>query len=166
MEERRPAKGNMASKTRPGHRAGQGALSALDRVREVARKVCAFAFGPKARAQCVSSARWDLCGGPPARAVPTATRPWRCSREELSGVGGVERSEGDGGNWGGPPRPKRIAVSVDERVLVTGEEPGSGGRVGRESEAVVVPVEPRDNITRGEGRAAASLTRMLGATDW
>ena len=24
-------------------------------------------------AQCGNSARWDLCGGPPARAVPTAT---------------------------------------------------------------------------------------------
>ena len=51
VEERRPAEGNMASKTRPGHRAGPGAPSALDRVREVARKVCVFAFGPKARAQ-------------------------------------------------------------------------------------------------------------------
>ena len=38
--------------------------------------------------------------------------------------------------------------------------------VGGESEAVVVPVEPRDNITRGEGRAAASFARMLGAIDW
>ena len=28
-----------------------------------------------------------------------------CSLEELSGVEGVERSEGDGGNWGGRPRP-------------------------------------------------------------
>ena len=28
--------------------------------------------GPKAGAQCGSSARWDLRGGPPARAVPTA----------------------------------------------------------------------------------------------
>ena len=80
VEERRPAEGNMAGKTRPGHRAGTGALSALDRVRELARKdkwcihfpMCVFAFGPKARAQCVSSARWDLCGGPLARAVPTA----------------------------------------------------------------------------------------------
>ena len=26
----------------------------------------------KVGAQCVSSARWDLCGGPPVRAVPTA----------------------------------------------------------------------------------------------
>jgi hypothetical protein len=34
--------------------------------------MCAFAFVPKAGAQCVSSARWDLCGGPPVRAVPTA----------------------------------------------------------------------------------------------
>ena len=30
----------------------------------------------------------------------------------------------------------------------------------------MIPVEPRDNTTRGEGRAAASFTRMLGATDW
>jgi hypothetical protein len=29
---------------------------------------------PKAGAQCGNPARWDLCGGPPARAVPTATR--------------------------------------------------------------------------------------------
>ncbi len=37
-EERGLAKGNTASKTRPGHRAGQGAPSALDRVRRVARE--------------------------------------------------------------------------------------------------------------------------------
>jgi RNA-directed DNA polymerase len=37
-EERGSAKGNTASKTRPGHRAGSGAPSALDRVREVARR--------------------------------------------------------------------------------------------------------------------------------
>src|ERR1019366_7057683 len=28
---------------------------------------------PKVGAQCGNPARWDLCGGPPARAVPTAT---------------------------------------------------------------------------------------------
>lgn len=38
VEERRSAKGNTASKTRPGHRAGPGAPSALDRVRQVARQ--------------------------------------------------------------------------------------------------------------------------------
>jgi RNA-directed DNA polymerase len=37
-EGRRSAKGNTASKTPPGHRAGSGASSALDRVREAARK--------------------------------------------------------------------------------------------------------------------------------
>ncbi len=36
-EEREPAKGNTASKTHPGHSAGSGAPSALERVREVAR---------------------------------------------------------------------------------------------------------------------------------
>jgi hypothetical protein len=28
-----------------------------------------------------------------------------CSLEEIPGVEGAERSEGDGGNWGDPPRP-------------------------------------------------------------
>jgi hypothetical protein len=38
VEERGLAKGNTASKTYPGHRAGPGAPHALDRVREVARR--------------------------------------------------------------------------------------------------------------------------------
>src|SRR5258708_36341086 len=38
VEERRPVEGNTASTTRPGRRAGSGAPSALDRVREVARR--------------------------------------------------------------------------------------------------------------------------------
>jgi hypothetical protein len=44
---------------------------------------------------------------------------------------------------------------------------GAGKRsgAGRESEAVVVPVEPQDNTTCGEGRAAASFTRKLGVPD-
>jgi hypothetical protein len=33
----------------------------------------ALTFVPKVGAQCGSSARWDLCGGWPVRAVPTAT---------------------------------------------------------------------------------------------
>src|SRR6266542_571550 len=33
----------------------------------------AFALLPKSRAGCSNSARPDPCGGPPARAVPTAT---------------------------------------------------------------------------------------------
>jgi hypothetical protein len=37
-EERRSAKGNTTSKTPPGHRAGSGVSSALDRVREAARR--------------------------------------------------------------------------------------------------------------------------------
>jgi RNA-directed DNA polymerase len=38
VEGRGPAEGNTASNTRPGHRAGQGAPSALDRVRRAAQK--------------------------------------------------------------------------------------------------------------------------------
>ena len=45
MEERRPAEGNTASETRPGLRAGSGAPSALERVREVASISTKFASG-------------------------------------------------------------------------------------------------------------------------
>ena len=40
---------------------------------------------------------------------------------------------------------------------------GAGKWIGRggESEAVVVPIEPQDNTTCGEGRAAASFTRCV-----
>ncbi len=48
-----------------------------------------------------------------------------------------------------------------QRRPITGEEPGSGRGTGRASEAAVVPVEPQDNTTCGEGRAAASLVRKL-----
>jgi hypothetical protein len=39
-------------------------------------------------------------------------------------------------------------------------------RAGRESEAVVVPVEPQDNTTCGEGRAAASFARVSRGRAW
>src|SRR5512132_3462673 len=60
-------RGTRTSKTRPGRRAGTMA-------RQVRWIVCAESSTPepKSGAQCVSSARWDLRGGPPARAVPTA----------------------------------------------------------------------------------------------
>ena len=36
---------------------------------------CASTPEPEAGAQCGNPARWDLCGGPPVRAVPTAISP-------------------------------------------------------------------------------------------
>jgi len=54
---------------------------------------------------------------------------------------------------------------VERPCPITGEEPGSGRGAGRESEAAVVPVEPQDNTTCGEGRAAASFTHELGGPD-
>ena len=41
-----------------------------------------------------------------------------CSREELLGVEGAERSEGDGGNWGGPPRPGGLRCVLSERLVL------------------------------------------------
>jgi len=59
-----------------------------------------------------------------------------------------------------------LVVPADQRCPITGEEPGSGRGAGRESEAAVVPLDPQDNTTCGEGRAAASFTRRLGDADW
>jgi hypothetical protein len=42
-----------------------------------------------------------------------------CSPEELPGVEGAERSDGGGGNWGGPPRPGSREVDAS-RVGVGG----------------------------------------------
>jgi hypothetical protein len=39
-----------------------------------------------------------------------------CSPEEPPGVWGVERSEGGGGNWGGPTRPGGL-VPLERRAL-------------------------------------------------
>jgi hypothetical protein len=82
-----------------------------------------------------------------------------CSPEELPGVEGVERSDGGGGNWGGPPRPGDLwccrSVASYNRVTLgkwtVGREGVGGGHMYRLSR--------RDNRTRGEGRAAASFMR-------
>jgi len=71
LEGRGLREGNAASKTRPGLRAGQGALSALVRMRRIAG-VRGSTPSLKRGAQCGSSARWDLCGG---RAEPSKRRP-------------------------------------------------------------------------------------------
>ena len=41
-----------------------------------------------------------------------------CSPEEPPGVWGAERSEGGGGNWGGPPRPDRPRLGASERRVL------------------------------------------------
>jgi hypothetical protein len=82
--------------------------------------MCAFAFGPKARAQCVSSARWDLCGGPPVRAVPTAIRrvptlPCRLATARGSAPSGGNREvlSTDAGRAGGLTRSSEEASVME-----------------------------------------------------
>jgi hypothetical protein len=79
VEERPPAKGNMASKTRPGRRAGSGVSSALDCVREVARNTrmvypvlrCVFASDPRQEPSAVIPHVGVCAGGrPQGRSLP------------------------------------------------------------------------------------------------
>jgi hypothetical protein len=84
VEGRGRGEGNPSGTTRPGHRAGSGVPHVPDRVRRTgagesgALVTSRLGVGPcdarpEPGAQCGSSARWDLRGGPPAKAVPTAT---------------------------------------------------------------------------------------------
>ena len=43
------------------------------------------------------------------------------SPEELPGVEGAERSDGGGGNWGGPPRPGGLRSASERARPITGE---------------------------------------------
>ena len=56
-----------------------------------------------------------------------AVKSLECSREGLLGVWGAERSDSDGGNWGGPPRPGSLRShgAVGEARPITGG-PGKG----------------------------------------
>ena len=56
-----------------------------------------------------------------------------CCPEEPPGVWGVERREGDGGNWGGPPRPgglrsRRSVASYNRFTPGSGRVPGGRRR--------------------------------------
>ena len=74
------------------------------------------------------------------------------SREGLPGVWGAERIEGGGGNWGGPPRPGGLRCCRRSVASYNRCAPGSGWLAGWASEAAVVPVEPQDSTTCGDGK--------------
>ena len=89
-----------------------------------------------------------------------AVKTWRCSREELLGVEGAERSEGDGGNWGGPRWPgdcgvRRSAASYN-RVTGKGTAGQQGVGGGRSTDRAGWTTQPPVM-----GRAAASSVRRL-----
>jgi len=78
-----------------------------------------------------------------------AVKILECSRDGLSGVWGVERSEGSGGNWGGPPRPNGLrGVCCWSVGLYNRSTPGNEHRAGWASEAAVVLVEPSGQHNR------------------
>ncbi len=67
-------------------------------------------------------------------------RPWNCSREGLPGVGGMERCDGDSGNWGGPPRPDGLRTGAAGSCgSYNPVIPGKWAQAGWASEAAVVP---------------------------
>ena len=47
-----------------------------------------------------------------------AVKILECSREELPGVWGAERSDSGGGTWGGPPRPGNLRRMLSERGVL------------------------------------------------
>ena len=95
-----------------------------------------------------------------------AAKILECSREGLSGV----RGRGTFRWWRRElERPSPAEARCEKARKASSYNRCGAGKwaaAGRESEAAVVPLELQDNTTCGEGRAAASFTRELGATDW
>ena len=83
-------------------------------------------------------------------------------RDELPGVWSSERADGDGGNWGDPPRPGGVRCDRGRlgrrgwccrSAAPYNRKTGSGLLAGRESEAAVVLVICREqNLRGGKGR--------------
>jgi hypothetical protein len=95
-----------------------------------------------------------------------AAKILECGREGLSGV----RGRGTFRWWRRElerPLPGRSVLRKARKTPFYNRcGAGKWAAAGRESEAAVVPVELQGSTTCGEGRAAASFTRELGATDW
>src|SRR5439155_13321596 len=122
-EGRGRAKGNTDSKTRPGHSAGQGASSALGRVREVARRDKEARFTALLHHVSLGRLRAGLLGDPSAggtrggrgdmaglRAGPGAQSP-RPARE---GPGGALPGEAE--SAGAHPEGGRAATAARDRI--------------------------------------------------
>jgi hypothetical protein len=95
-----------------------------------------------------------------------AAKILECSREGLSGV----RGRGTFRWWRRElerPSPAGACCGLAWKTPFYNRcGTGKWAVAGRESEAAVVPLDPQDSTTCGEGRAAASFTRKLGAADW
>ena len=83
VEGRRPAEGNTASKTRPGRSAGQGALSALERVREVARRDKEARFTALLHHVTVERLRWAYWAISPKAAPGVDGVMWQSYGQDL-----------------------------------------------------------------------------------
>ena len=138
VEGRGPAKGNTARQTRPGHRAGQGVPSALDRVREVARKDKEARFTALLHHVDAGPPAGGLLGDPPeGRAgggrgdVGASTgRTWRpTSRTCTPGARGA--LPGEAVAAGVHPEGGRAAAAARHR-RAGGQDRPAGGRRGAE----------------------------------
>jgi hypothetical protein len=89
-----------------------------------------------------------------------AVKILECSREGLSGV----RGRGTFRWWRRELERPSPAGACCGQARKTSFYKRCGA--GREPKAAVVPLDPQDSTTCGEGRAAASFTRKLGAADW
>jgi len=94
-----------------------------------------------------------------------AVKILECSREGLSGV----RGRGTFRWWRRElerPSPAEACCGLARKTPFY-NRCGAGKRAvaGRESEAAVVPLDPQDNTTCGEGRAAASFARKWKGPD-
>jgi len=72
VEKRRLAKRNPSKRNRSQAQSWIILPNELERIRYAAQRACASTL--EAGAQCISSARWDLCGGCRVTGIPTANK--------------------------------------------------------------------------------------------
>ncbi len=83
------------------------------RVCSIPSRMCASTPGPEAGAQCGSAARWDLYGGPPARAVPTVIpKTAKVERRSLARIRSSQPARGARSRSRSPPTASRSAGSA------------------------------------------------------
>ena len=103
VEERTLAKENSRQQNTRRTQSRECVHSALTRVRRAASS--GSTLTSEAGAQCGSSARWDLCGGRPVRAVPTAPACIPSNHKSHSSVRGTRPN--------GPRSPdRRITAAI------------------------------------------------------
>jgi RNA-directed DNA polymerase len=163
VEERGLAKENTTSKTRPGHRAGTGASSALDRVREVARRDKEARFTALLHHVSVDRLRAAFWAIRPGAAPGVDGVTWAAYRQELEGNLRDLHARLHAGRYRVKPSRRVYIPKADGRLRPLGIASLEDKIVQRAVVEVLNAIYEVDflGFPMGFGRGAARMTRWM-----